>query len=588
MSDDVFVDAAAPLVFSDDSILAFFKATPPETWFYASRAGRIAMDGDKYRLVLVRNRKKGGGGLETKGGMLATQIDLAPVIGSVDEERAWTEAIKRNSPFVPPDVERVTLRPLGLRNGRMTIGGLEGLVENPVAYRDVPIGVQTSLPITLPLTADGADTAWGILGTPAGFPVTVRFDYDYDVLYPGAHYKITAETHKVYDYFSANAKARASYFGLVGAQADLDLIRSELTSSGAVVIEWLVRPEGFDDSRVAQLQSSILDAFAKSALDLMVADVVPDREAPAPEGYFGGVSVRLKDFHEVEKMNLSGEFKQNDMRTQTFSFSFSFAQLRNLDRSQYGVDITGDNVIPVTLNLGKDPAHVQKYLMQYGYRKLDGSFNGASAEGTGANGLLLQGVVQWDAHEPQPPKTEIQFGVDYEQLDWEDFSTLTEKANGPSGVMHVFTPGTYIRKIAVLSDLLKAEPGELASFEWRTVFAPNPPGTRPNLPKDYGGGVLYDGAGIQASPDKFAIEFPYNNEVADGSKFEWEAVLIKNDGTVLHYKETKPLKDVSTVLASRTRLKPMLQVPPATTVVRARGTFALRRTPTWPAASNEA
>lgn len=280
MSDNVFVDAAAPLVFFDDAILAFFKATLPETWFYTSRAGRIAMDGDKYRLVLVRNRKKVGGGLETKGGMLATQINLAPVIGSVDDEKAWTEAIKRDSPFVPPSVERLTLRPLGLRNGRMTIGGLEGLGENPAAYRDIPIGVQTSLPITLPLTADGADTAWGILGTPAGLPVTVRFDYDYDVLYPGAHYKITAETHKVYDYFSVNAKARASYFGLVGAQADLDLMRSELTSSGIVAIEWLVRPEGFDDSRVAQLQSSILDAFAKSALDLMVQDVVPDREAP--------------------------------------------------------------------------------------------------------------------------------------------------------------------------------------------------------------------------------------------------------------------------------------------------------------------
>jgi hypothetical protein len=39
---------------------------------------------------------------------------------------------------------------------------------------------------------------WGILSTPAGFPMNVRFDFDYDVLYPGAHYKITADTEKVY------------------------------------------------------------------------------------------------------------------------------------------------------------------------------------------------------------------------------------------------------------------------------------------------------------------------------------------------------------------------------------------------------
>ncbi|MFF0044702.1 hypothetical protein ACFYRG_52990, partial [Streptomyces mirabilis] len=133
MSDDAFVDATAPLVFSDDSILAFFKATPPETWFYASRAGRVAMDGDKYRLVLVRNRKKGGGGLETKGGMLATQINLAPVIGSGDDERTWTEAIKRNSPFVPPDVERLILRPLG--PGWLQVPNRSGLSVMPQIQR---------------------------------------------------------------------------------------------------------------------------------------------------------------------------------------------------------------------------------------------------------------------------------------------------------------------------------------------------------------------------------------------------------------------------------------------------------------------
>ena len=86
-------------------------------------------------------------------------------------------------------------------------------------YRNVPVGIQTTVPVTLPLSADGADTLWRVLGTAAGFPISVRFDYDYNVLYPGAHYRITANTQKVYDFFSVNVKARASYFGLVGAQA---------------------------------------------------------------------------------------------------------------------------------------------------------------------------------------------------------------------------------------------------------------------------------------------------------------------------------------------------------------------------------
>jgi hypothetical protein len=576
MSDEIFVDASGPLVFSDDDILAFFKATAPDTWFYAPRAGRIAMDGDKYRAVLVRNRKKSAGGLDTKGGIFSTQINLAPIVGTIEEERAWTDAIKRNSPFVPVGLDRLTFRSLGLRNGRMTISGLEGTVADPAAYRDVPIGVQTTLPISLPLTADGADTLWGILGTSAGFPMNVRFDFDYDVLYPGAHYKITADTKKVHDYFRLNMKARASYYGLVGAQTDLDVTRKELTGSGAVVIDWIARPEGFDDSRLTQLQNSILDAFAKSALNLMVADVVADHDAPDPDGFFGGVTVKLKDFREVENLDLSGEFRENDLRTQDFSFCVSFAQLRNLDRAQYGVDVTGDNTIPVTLNLGKDPEHVRKYFMQYGYRKADGSFNGASAESTGGDGLLLQGVVQWDPREPEPNETEIQFAVDYERLSWEDYSVQLERDNGPSGVLYVFTPGTYIQQIAVVSDLTRSDEGEFASLEWHTIFAPNPPGVSPRVPKNYSGGLVYDGAGRQALPDKFIIEFPYDNEVASQSRFEWEATLVKADGTVLQHKETRPLAEVHTILAIRALLQPAPAAAPLPAVIRAQRGHTLR------------
>lgn len=579
MSEEVFVDASAPFVWSDEHPLAFFKATAPDTWLFAARAGRIVMDGDRYRFALIRNRKQeqgdtGGQQLVTKGGTFATQVNVAPVIGSFEDEKAWTEAIKRDSPFVPPGIERLNLRPLGLRNGRMTMAGLEGLVADPSAYRDVPVGMQTSVPITLPLTVDGADTLWSILGTPAGFPFSVRFDYDYDVLYPGAHYRITANTRKVFDFFSVNVKARASYFGLFGGRADISVVRSELTGSGAVLIEWLAKPEGFDDARIAQLQNSILDAFAKSALDLMVQDVVPDTEASAPGGFFGGVSVKLKDIHEVENLNLSGEFKENDIRTQTFSFSLSFAQLGNLDAAIYGVDVTGDNMLPITLNLGKDARHVQKYICQYGYRRPDGSVQSDRAEATGQDGLLLKGVVQWAQHDPQPAKVEFQFSVDWENLEWEDYATKLERDTGLSGVLFPFTPGNYIRTVSVLCDFPRAEPGTFAFLEWRTVLPLNPDGTQP---KNYSGGVVYEGGGAGTLPDRLTIEFPYNNETVQNAKFEWEAQLVRPDGTVLERKVSEELEKTSAVLAVRALLRPVPQGSPLPRRAVALRTLTMRR-----------
>jgi hypothetical protein len=50
----------------------------------------------------------------------------------------------------------------------MTIAGLEGLVENPEAYRNIAVGLQSTVPITLPLSGVGADTLWRILGTQVG------------------------------------------------------------------------------------------------------------------------------------------------------------------------------------------------------------------------------------------------------------------------------------------------------------------------------------------------------------------------------------------------------------------------------------
>ncbi|GAA0466121.1 hypothetical protein Ade02nite_47040 [Paractinoplanes deccanensis] len=559
MSEEIFVDASAPFVWSEKHPLAFFKSNLDNTFLYANRAGRIAMDGDRYRFALIRNRKKestAGGGTQvvTKGGLLTTQIDVSAVVGTPEDEAAWTEAIKRDSPFVPPNIERLKLRPLGLRGGVMTISGLEGLVEHPEQYRGIEVGMQSTVPITLPLTGDGADTLWRVLGTPVGMPITVRFDYKYDACRPGAHYRITADTRKVYEYFGLNTVVAASWFGFVTGRVDISVVCEELTGSGALTIEWIAKPEGFDESRIKVMEESIVAAFAKQALDLMVEDVVADPQAPDPDGYFGGVSVKLKSFDKVQSLSLSGEYKENTISTETYSYAFTLGQLRNLDPRVYGVDVAGENEVPISVNLGRDERHVRGYSCQYGYRRPDGIVVSAHADALGSDGLMLNGVIQWDPRDPRPEHAEIQFAADWNLLAWEDYANKLQPRVGDSGVLFTYTPGSYVRTVGVLCDFAKAAPGTTAFVEWRTVLPPNPDGSRP---KNYDGSFMYVGAGPAAEIDKHIIEFPYRPETVADARFEWEATLVTPDGKVWSRSGSEPVERASAVLAVRALLKPV-------------------------------
>ena len=163
----------------------------------------------------------------------------------------WTAALRALNPTIPADGLR--FEPLGLIGTTMSIDVNPALVDNATKLVDIPVGSQTTVPINLTLTPLGAQTMWQTLEQGKGLPITVQFRSTYLTLKPGGHFKITVDS------------------GLVGTpqpqrQGGGQLLRArrrqgrgrragtELTRTGAVKIEWIAKPKGFDESRVAELQ----------------------------------------------------------------------------------------------------------------------------------------------------------------------------------------------------------------------------------------------------------------------------------------------------------------------------------------------
>ena len=562
MSDELFVDAAHMSTPIPDGP-AFFRSNRRGTMLYTGRAARIALtDQGRYRLNVVQVRRKElvDGHTEdvVKGGSVVAQVSTAPPVPRPEE---WSAALRAMDPSLPADAP-LTFEPLGLRDGKMSIYmGQPGMVEKPEQYLGMKIGSQTSVPINLALTPLGSETVWATLEKGQGLPITVQFTGTYLTVFPGAHYRITADTSKVYDLLDVNVKARASYFGLVDAKADVDVLRSKLVGSGAVVIEWIAKPEGFDESRIAELQRSIIDSFTRTALNLMVDSVQPDPAvAPNPDGFFGGVSVALKSKHEVADLHLSGEFTENDLREETFSYAYTFSQLPNLTVADYGVRVEGDNKLPISLNFGRNPVTIEKYVCQYGYVKPDGTVQSDRADASGADGMLFTGVVQWPQNDPRPAKTAFSFIVDWIDPSWDDYTVEKVQDNTDAGVIFTFVPNTAVKEVQLACTFERAEPGSLASFEWHTTMPVNPDGSHS---KNYSGSVVYEGKGSAGLPDRRTIRFPFTS---DDTTFDWEATLIEPDGTLRSKKGSSRVQEAGAVLLTPAMLPP---APPDAVVPRA-------------------
>jgi hypothetical protein len=529
-------DGTVGMVFKTGSPFALYKGYQDNTWFYAPRAARVSRRADdKPMYSITRNRKRlaAGGGLETMGGVFACQIELVVPVPTVEEQKEWTEHIELASGIRPTGAAQTfRFQPMRLRKGRLNVYGVNSYVDDPSKYVDIPVGASASIPITLELNAMGADTFVTAVGNGAkgNLPVTARLSYVFDQVVPECRYKLTVDGKKTFDYFSVNAKARASYYGWVGGQADLAHTRSELQNIQAVKIEWIKRPSGgMADEQIKRLETAIIDSWIKSILDKIIdKPQIDPAVAPDPKGFFGGVSVSLKSFEEVQDVFVTAEYTYTELHEELFDVSYVFDPLLGISvPADHLTDVVGDNMLPISINLGKD-TNVYRYTGQYGYRKADGTYMTNSYSCDGQIGGTLPGVIQFAVGEPMPETTEITLSVEWNEESWEDRTERVVYKNAESGVNHLFSPGNNLANIQVLSDLEREEKDTIAFLSYRSVL----PDHEGKPVKNYSGNIVYYGNGSDGA-FRFAdrIVFPYRAEQVKDSKLRWEVTIIEPDGS---------------------------------------------------------
>ena len=539
---------------TSDLNLTLIKASKDNTWYYAPRSPKIATDGTGRPLFsIVRYRNKDAAGNEiTAGGAMAAQLELTVPLLNGDQQGKLTQLISSKT-GIPSNGGSFKFQPLSLRDGKMNILGVDSLVVDPDRYRNKSVGASSTLPLSLELSGSesvnklgGADIFRQAMKNSSSsviLPMVVELQYVYDMILPQLHYTFDANVQEFYKYFSENVKARASYWGWVGADYDRSKTREELISNQCIKIETIRRPE-IPTEKIQELTNNLIDIFTKSVLTKMCKPPELDPAvAPNPRGYFGGVSVAIKEFSQVQDLKYFFELKEQLIVPVPYTMSYVFGpQFRQLDPQEYVLDVRTDNTLAVSFAFGQD-TRVSRYIGQYGYIRADGSVDNRRTEPiAGKDGGVLLGTVQYGDGEPMPTQVKVAYIVDWTNPDWDDTTYEIDKEVTTRGVADEFSPGNFIPKITIRDFFSAFEAGTIINYNAETKWS-NP------TAKIYSVGSAVIGQGVlQGNQLEFEFPLPSESEQTTG-KIVIEILVIKPNGQQLTKRLAFPVTQPSIVLA---------------------------------------
>jgi len=505
------VDGTVAIATDPQQPFVLFKGYNPDTWFYAPRWGRIAKNpnGEPAFTLTKKVRNNPDGSKTTVGGVLSFMVELVVELPSEDEQKNWAKLIKTLY-NLQPTAGAFNFQPLRLAPGKMDVFGLDMYTRPGQPLKNVDVGASSSIGFAIELTPDGADHFAAMLGaSPAPFPpqVAILFTFKYQYLIPQCDIQAHGFKKKTYDYFSASVKARASYFGLVNGSFDYQSVRADLRSMQALDVSVVgTPPQGVD---LQKLLDAAFDMFVKMEVGQWIQPDPKPVEAPAPGGFFGGVSVAMKSVSLSDTAQFDEHLSFAGINEGIHQVSFNFEQQLGAFDPKKHLFIEQDDIkLPLKLAIGSSEK-VKIVVPSASYTTAMGPQNVQCNTVDGKNGGLTDGIIQFTWPQ-RPTSAQISLIIDFIAPFGTGYEFRATQPVSDTGAAFLFEPDQFIQRTSLFF-VMAATTTDLTSkalFKWEwtppqttgtarpkmsgfSLVAPDPSGNANNLP-------TYD------------LEFPYH------------------------------------------------------------------------------
>lgn len=196
-------------------------------WYYVPASPRLVINktptGDLPEFNLMRyafrDPSNPGGSLE--GGVMQFSVSLDVADSILDELKKMIVASKKTN----STITQLSLVPLPLQSSTVAIyAPKDGTLISKDSFGSgkAPSFIGQKMAFVIPLTTQGANYYQGLMEGPTG--VLVAADMTFQGLTPRLGFSVEVHWSRLFEYYSKNEKfaARASYYGLFGAQAKVD------------------------------------------------------------------------------------------------------------------------------------------------------------------------------------------------------------------------------------------------------------------------------------------------------------------------------------------------------------------------------
>jgi len=545
------VDGTVRVATDTDWPFVLLKGYDRDRFFYAPRWGRLSKrpNGEPAFTITKKVRNNPDGSKTTLGGILSFLVEIVTELPDQQMQKEWADFLKRLHDYQPQS-GAFNFQPLQLTHGKMNVFGLDSYAKPGQALKDIDVGASDSIGFAIELTPDGADHFAAMIGAkPHPFPpqVAINFRFRYQYLIPECRVQAHGYKKKTYDYFSADVKARYSYFGLVNGSFDYKSVQADLKQADGLTVSIIGQPPAGIDPQ--KLIDSIFDQFVKLEVGKWIEPDPTPVDAPNPGGWYGGVSVKMKSITLSDNAQFDQILNFAGIKEEIFNISFNFEnQIAELDKDKHLFIEEDDTKLSLKLVIDECDK-VSRIVPSASYTTSTGPRN-VNCQSVGSQGGESDGIIQF-TYPDRPNSTQISLIVDFIPGVGPGYIYKETQPVSENGAQYYFCPDQFVNRTHILfSDAVKTKDLRArAYFSWKWIPPQNLTSTRQPISR----AVMFgpDQNGEAYNIPTYDLEFPYHPNDYTGEstpKINYDIKGLSGEWDGLHSSGTiqlgEPILDV--------------------------------------------